>query len=95
MIHDSVLVEIPAKTEIVKWFGINMNQWMIDVPVELFNCPVPFKTDFEIGINWGDLGGTEFDYNTNNPNEYICIEDKDDNVIKSSFDSWYKEVTQK
>ena len=95
MIHDSVLVEIPAKTEIVKWFGINMNQWMIDVPVELFNCPVPFKTDFEIGINWGDLGGTEFDYNANNPNEYICIEDKDDNVIKSSFDSWYKEVTQK
>lgn len=96
LIHDSVLVEIPANPEKIQWFGKNMNKWMTDVPVELFNCPVPFKTDFEIGVNWGDLGGTEFDYNVDyTSNECICIEQKDDTIKKMSFVDWYEEVMKK
>lgn len=96
LIHDSVLVEIPADPAKIQWFGQNMNKWMIDVPVELFNCPVPFKTDFEIGVNWGDLGGTEFDYNADaNGNECICIEQKDDTILKMGFAEWYADVLSK
>ena len=96
LIHDSVLVEIPANPHIVKWFGENMNKWMTAVPVELFNCPVPFKTDFEIGVNWGDLGGTEFDYTVDClGDECICIEQKDDTILKRDFYGWYNEVIEK
>lgn len=93
LIHDSVLVEIPANAEAVQWFGRKMNQWMTAVPIDLFNCPVPFKTDFEIGLNWGDLGGTEFDYNTDcHGAECICIEQKDDTILKMGFNEWYNKM---
>jgi len=96
LIHDSTLVEIPADPAVIQWFGINMNKWMIDVPVELFDCPVPFKTDFEIGVNWGDLGGTEFDYNVDpEGDDVVCIEQKDDSIVKKDFYSWYNEVIAK
>lgn len=96
LIHDSVLVEIPADSNLVQWFGYWMNKWMIEVPVDLFNCPVPFKTDFEIGINWGDLGDTEFDY-TVNPysDEVINIEQKDGSIVQKDFFTWYNEVKAK
>lgn len=92
LIHDSALVEIPAKAEIIKEFGQKMNQWMINVPVELFGCPVPFKTDFEIGVNWGDLGGCEFDYNLPANAEVVKIENKDDTITSLTFNDWYTKV---
>ena len=96
LIHDSVLVEIPANQEAIQWFGENMNKWMIQVTVDLFNCPVPFKTDFEIGINWGELGGTEFDYNVNPYGDNVInIEQPDDSIKQMSFKDWYAEVVSK
>ena len=96
LIHDSALVEIPADPRVIKEFGSKMNQWMIDAPVEKFNCPVPFKTDFEIGINWGDLGGTEFDYNVDPLGEdVINIEMPDDSIVQKNFYTWYNEVVEK
>lgn len=96
LIHDSVLVEIPADPKVIQWFGQNMNKWMIDVPVELFDCPVPFKTDFEIGINWGDLGGCEFDYNVDPlSDQTINIEQKDDSILQMNFYDWYNGVVEK
>ena len=96
LIHDSVLVEIPANPEAIQWFGENMNKWMIQVTVDLFNCPVPFKTDFEIGINWGELGGTEFDYNVNPYGDNVInIEQPDDSIKQMSFKDWYLEVVSK
>lgn len=96
LIHDSVLVEIPADPKVIQWFGQNMNKWMIDVPVELFDCPVPFKTDFEIGINWGDLGGCEFDYNVDPlSDQTINIEQKDDSILQMNFYDWYNSVVEK
>ena len=92
LIHDSVLVEIPAEAHIIKKFGKMMNKWMTDVPVELFDCPVPFKTDFEIGINWGDLGGCEFDYNIPESERVIKIENKDGSISAEYFNQWYAKV---
>lgn len=92
LIHDSALVEMPADPKVIKEFGTKMNQWMISVPVELFGCPVPFKTDFEIGINWGDLGGCEFDYNLPADAEVIKIENKDDTITSLTFKDWYNKV---
>ena len=96
LIHDSVLVEIPADPKVIQWFGENMNKWMIQVPVDLFDCPVPFKTDFEIGINWGDLGGTEFDYNVNSYGDNVInIEQPDDSIVQMNFYDWYNSVIEK
>lgn len=96
LIHDSVLVEIPADPKVVQWFGKNMNKWMIEVPALLFNCPVPFKTDFEIGVNWGDLGGCEFDYNVDPfSDQTINIEQKDDSILQMNFYDWYNSAVEK
>ena len=90
LIHDSALVEIPADPAIIKWFGTNMNQWMVNVPVELFDCPVPFSTDFEVGLTWGDLSGTEFNYNEDiTSKKLLQREMKDDTMKYYSWDEWY------
>lgn len=96
LIHDSALIEIPADPKVVQWFGQNMNKWMINVPVELFDCPVPFATDFEIGTSWGNLGGTTFDYNAPyDAADVIKKEGPDDTIITYSWDSWYQEIRRK
>lgn len=95
LVHDSALVEIPADPKVIKEFGYKMNDWMIHM-LDRFNCPVPLKTDFEIGINWGDLGGTEFDYRVDPlGNDVINIEQKDGTILQSSFDEWYNSVWEK
>lgn len=94
LVHDSVLVEIPARADIIKDFGEKMNAWMVEIPKKLFNCQVPFKTDFEIGINWEDLGGTEFDYNCNvYTDKPVKVTQKDDSIIEYDFDDWYHSIT--
>lgn len=95
LIHDSALVEIPADPVIIKEFGSKMNNWMIHM-LDRFNCPVPLKTDFEIGINWGDLGGTEFDYKVDPYGaDVINIEQPDDSIVQMAFDKWYEMVWNK
>lgn len=81
LVHDSVLLEIPAKVDFIAEVGKYCNNIMVRKPIELFNCPVPFKTDFEIGINWGEL--VEFNYNLR------IIQDHEHTV---SFKSWYEKV---
>ena len=89
------LVEIPADPVIIKEFGSKMNNWMVHM-LDRFNCPVPLKTDFEIGINWGDLGGTEFDYKVDPYGaDVINIEQPDDSIVHMAFDKWYEMVWNK
>ena len=96
LIHDSVLLEIPADPKIIKAVGTLLNAAMVKTPIDLFNCPVPFKTDFEIGVNWGDLGGCEFDYNNPDPlgNNVMQLElrhsDGSKYNVETDFYSWYK-----
>lgn len=95
LIHDSVLVEIPANPQTVIWFGKKMNEWMISTPIDLFNCPVPFSTDFEVGLSWGALSGTEFDYNQSYLSDKLLKREMPDDTIKTfSWTDWYLQSIQ-
>lgn len=83
LIHDSILLEIPAKAEIIQAVGQFANKTMTEAPIELFNCPIPFKTDFEIGTNWGEL------VTFNHKLGCIEYENKDGSVSYEDFDTWY------
>lgn len=96
LVHDSILLEIPADPKIIKEVASYANATMVQAPIDLFNCPIPFKTDFEIGVNWGDLGGTAFNYKAEDPyGEVIEIEDHDGNIVKMTFNDWYKDAMSK
>jgi hypothetical protein len=84
LIHDSVLLEIPADKKTLMVVGEYANDVMTKRPVERFNCPIPFKTDFEIGFNWGEL--VTFNWKTG----YIEIENADDTISEVDFDEWYQ-----
>jgi DNA polymerase-1 len=60
LVHDSILLEIPAYAGNVRAVAEYASDFMSDAPVDLFGCPIPFKTDFEIGLNWGEL--VEYDW---------------------------------
>lgn len=84
LIHDSDLLDIPANKESLMAVGKYANEVMTKRPVERFNCPIPFKTDFEIGFNWGEL--VPFNWKTGN----IEIENDDDTISEVDFDEWYR-----
>lgn len=86
LIHDSILLEIPADKQTLMAVGKYSNGVMTTKPVELFNCPVPFKTDFEIGPDWGNLEG--FNWETGN----IEIERDDGSIFEIDFDDWWKYI---
>ena len=85
LIHDSILNEIPADVKVLMEVGKYMNDIMVKKPIEMFNCPIPFKTDFEIGCDWGNL--VAFNWKTGMCEE----EDHDGNIITFEFDKWYRE----
>ena len=64
LIHDSDLLEIPNDPQYIQAVNEYANEVMVQAPIDLFNCDVPFKTDFEIGADWGNLVG--FDSKTGN-----------------------------
>lgn len=84
LIHDSDLLDIPANKSTLMAVGQYANEVMTKRPIDRFNCPIPFKTDFEIGFNWGEL--YVFNWKTGN----IEIEEEDDTITKIDFDIWYK-----
>jgi DNA polymerase-1 len=85
LIHDSDLLSIPADKKTLMAVGEYANRIMTQRPIERFNCPIPFKTDFEIGFNWGEL--VAFNWATGN----IEIENKDDTITVIDFDDWHKQ----
>lgn len=87
LIHDSILNEIPANPYTLMEVGKYMNDVMVKKPIELFNCPIPFKTDFEIGCDWGNL--VTFNWQTGMCEE----EDHDGNNITFEFEKWFRKNT--
>jgi len=85
LVHDSLLLEIPAKVDYVSQVGKYCNDVMVKAPVELFNCPVPFKTDFEMGLNWGEL--VSFNYDTR-----LVEKEVKDTIERQSFADWYSKT---
>lgn len=84
LIHDSVLLEIPANKDTVMKATKLVSDLMIEAPIKLFNCDVPFKTDIEIGADWGNLKTFNCDNGT------VNIGDEDDEQWVD-FDRWLKE----
>lgn len=89
LIHDSTLLEIPADPDIIREVGRTMNACMVDIPKKLFNCNIPFKTDFEIGVNWAEV--VTFDYSDSaiESGNNISWEDEKGDLQYSTFDKWY------
>ena len=83
LVHDSLLLEIPADKEIVRDVGTYANMIMTEMPIKMFNCPVPFKTDYEIGLNWGEL------VSFNSTSGFI-EEEVGDQIQKTEFNIWLK-----
>ena len=89
LIHDSMLLEIPANAEFVRNVGKFCYEVMTSAPKKWFDIDVPFKADYEIGKNWSDL--VEFDLSDKAAaeNKQIILEDGDDAGKAISWDSWY------
>lgn len=83
LIHDSMLLEMPNDAETIKAVGEYVSSVMVQAPIDLFNCDVPFKTDYEIGADWGNLVG--FDTKS----KQVFWEDKaTDSDVYMNYDEW-------
>lgn len=94
LIHDSMLLEIPASAETVRAVGRYCYEVMTTAPKKWFNIDVPFKADYEIGKNWSDL--VEFDLSDGAAaeNRQIILEDGDDAGKAISWDQWYNKEAE-
>ena len=72
LIHDSVLLEIPAKPEIIQAVSLEMSSKMKGMPKQLFGYEVPFESDSDLGVTWGDLSG--YDNETNMVGDKTLVE---------------------
>lgn len=85
LIHDSLLLQIPNDKDIIAEVGKYANNVMVNMPIKLFDCPVPFKTDFEVGPDWENLMAFNYDKK--------CIEEEvDDGIREIDYDEWINEV---
>jgi len=80
-------MEIPNDVEIIKAVGEYAAGVMAQAPIDLFNCDVPFKTDFEVGADWGNLVG----FNTDT--KQVFWEDKvTDKDVFMDYGAWVKDA---
>lgn len=59
LVHDSVLLEIKDDVGIINRVGYEASKIMCELPKTLFDCKIPFTTDYEVGYSWGELKGFE------------------------------------
>ena len=89
LIHDSMLLEIPADPKTVAEVGRYCYAKMTEAPMKLFGIDLPFKADYEIGKNWSDLVEFKLDETSEQNNLQIMIEDGPDEGKLLSWDEWY------
>lgn len=85
LIHDSMLLEVPADVELIKEVSKHVSSTMVEMPVKLFNCTVPFKTDTDIGTDWANV--TAFNHHTG----MMEVENKFHEVAEVPFEQWYEQ----
>ena len=95
LVHDSILFEIPDDAAIVKRVGQIANRIMVEAPIHLFDCPIPFKTDFELGYNWGEMSGNVFDYDEPEDGLVMKIEGAHDVITQMTYADWRKTQNEK
>lgn len=83
LIHDSILLEVPANLEVITEVSKYVSNYMVEAPVKLFNCEVPFKTDTDVGTDWANV--TAFNHNTG----MMEVENEQHEVDEVPFEEWY------
>lgn len=63
LIHDSVLLEIPARADFIQKVSQEMSATMKGMPKRLFGYDVPFESDSDLGFTWGDLSAYDNEKN--------------------------------
>lgn len=91
LIHDSMLLEIPADPKIIKEVAKYVNNIMVEMPIRLFQCPIPFKTDFEIGFNWWDLVTFNYTDIAEQEDKQIQWEDHNGTDMEVSWLQWIEQ----
>lgn len=91
LIHDSMLLEIPADPEIVRRVGTYCNQVMTTLPKRKFGIELPFRADYEIGKNWDDVVTFDLSEEAKQNNLQITWEDK--KTGDDVYTSWEKWIT--
>ena len=86
LIHDSMLLELPMDKQIITEVSKFVSAEMIKTPIDLFDCPVPFVTDTDLGPDWGNLQA--FNHDTG----LMELEQEDHSVIKTPYEDWIKTV---
>lgn len=95
LIHDSMLLEIPANRETVRAVGQLTYNVMTAAPKKLFDIDLPFKADYEIGRNWSDLAEFDLSAEAAVEDKQIVMEDGPHKGEHVSWDTWYNgEVEQ-
>lgn len=64
LIHDSILLDVPADPVIVNKVARFATGTMVNWPKKRFNCQVPFKSDVDLGPNWGDFASYDIESGT-------------------------------
>ena len=86
LIHDSVLLEVPMDKETVTAVSRYVSEKMIETPVKLFNCDVPFKTDTDLGPDWGNVQAF------NNETGMMELENEHHEVTEVPYEEWIESV---
>lgn len=86
LIHDSMLLEVPMDLPTVTAVSKLVSSFMRQVPIDLFNCDVPFATDTDLGPDWGNVKA--FNHDTG----MMEIEDEHHEVHEVPYEEWIKEV---
>ena len=69
-VHDSIILEVEDKPELLKQIGNDCVNIMAQTPLEYVpDCPVPFVADAEIGYKWGEMYKLDMDTGLPKPKE--------------------------
>lgn len=64
LIHDSILLDTPADPKVVAKVAKYATDTMIQLPKIRYNCNVPFKSDVDLGPNWGTFAAYDIETGT-------------------------------
>lgn len=91
LIHDSMLLEIPANAATVRAVGQYCYEVMTTAPKKWFDIDLPFKADYEVGFNWSDLAEFDMSDKAAVENKQITLEGGDDDGKQISWEEWCHE----
>lgn len=90
LVHDSVLLAIPAEGNLVQEVCLKFAGAMQVMPKQLFGTDVRFDVDVDMGLNWGELG--EYNRDTGNWSHTWDVTGKP--VLEERIKTTYKDLCQ-